>query len=161
MPFRRLLDPLSHKKSYSKLTNTLIKRSLKLLTSSFYSTFNWMTFRKFIFAIQMYDINQHHKVFTLNTFNTHFSDTYFDLLHYRLTTLHVNSNNKIKHLNKSNSYLSITFTNTVFNKIKLNYLFNNEHCKYQVHSINLKISFKYPIRFGIKFLSITHFQNNY
>lgn len=137
-----------------------IKKSLKLLKSSFCSTFNWLTFRNFIFAIQKFNINQHHKVFTLNTFNTLFIDKYIDLLHYRLTALHVNSNNKKKHLNKSNSHLSITFTNTVFYKIKLNYMFNNEHCKYQLYSINLKITFKYPISLRIKFLTITNFKKN-
>lgn len=63
-----------------------------------------MSLRKFIFEIPKFHTSQYHKVFISNTFNYHFSDTFFDLLCYRITSQNININNKIQKLNKSNSH---------------------------------------------------------
>lgn len=55
--------------------------------------------------------------FCHNIFNTHVIDTSY-LIHFRLTALNININEK-KKLHKSNSHLIIIFTNPLYNKMKL------------------------------------------
>ena len=100
---------------YSK--NKIFKE-IKLLHEQFILNFDWKLNRKYIFAIRKKDLAICLNIFINSTYNMHFSDTFFDIIMYKIQILNVNLQKTPKKV-QNNSQLIIIFLNQVFNEINI------------------------------------------
>ena len=90
-------------------------------------TFDWKLIRKYIFAIRKKDLATYLNIFINNTYNTHFSDIFFDLIMYKIQMLNVDLQKTSKKV-RNNSQLIINFSNQKFNKISITKIINDKSC---------------------------------
>lgn len=144
--------------SYTISRNIIIKQ-LNSLYQNYNIDYNWLSIRKFIFAIKKKYLKLYLNVFLAKKFDSHFCDIFYDLIMSKIQQFNLDSRKKSKN-SSSNTQMVITFSNQVFNKFNFTSLLNDPSCAFPIKGLRVSRTFKYPISLGRKIFNYNSFAKN-